>query len=95
MQWHGTCRLDLKQIFYADKRPLKKQKKIKPKAKAPAHQAGEFVHDEIEENKKRRTSEHEAQKQAIAIRLSEARRSGVKLELQKMRSNHKEKSETR
>ena len=61
-----------------DKSTIQKAKKDKAEGKSASTQAGEFVHDEID---KIRKGEHGARstKQAIAIGLSEARRSGVKL----------------
>jgi len=61
-----------------DKSTIEKAKKDNAEGKSASTQAGEFVHDEIE---KIRRGEHGARsaKQAIAIGLSEARRSGVKL----------------
>src|SRR5512133_755974 len=61
-----------------DKRTIKKARKDKREGKAPSTQAGEFVHEEID---KVRHGKHGARsaKQAIAIGLSKARRSGVDL----------------
>ena len=61
-----------------DKSTIEKAKKDKAEGKSASTQAGEFVHDEIEKVKK---GEHgvRSAKQAIAIGLSEARRSGIKL----------------
>ncbi len=60
-----------------DKSTIKKAQKDKEEGKSASTQAGEFVHDEIEKIKR---GEHGARntKQAIAIGLSEARRSGFK-----------------
>lgn len=46
--------------------------------KAPTTQAGEFVREEVEKEK-RGTGRAKSPKQAIAIGLSEARRAGVKV----------------
>jgi len=61
-----------------EKKTIKRAQRLKRQGKAPATQAGEFVHEEI---KKIRRGEHGARsaKQAIAIGLNEARRAGVKL----------------
>ena len=57
---------------------LERARKAKREGKAPTTQAGEFVREEIEHVRK---GKHGARstKQAIAIGLSKARRSGVKL----------------
>jgi hypothetical protein len=61
-----------------EKQTLKRARKAKRERKAPTTQAGEFVREEIEHV---REGKHGARstKQAIAIGLSKARRSGVKL----------------
>src|SRR5687768_3487175 len=61
-----------------EKKTLKRARKAKKEGKAPTTQAGEFVHEEIEHVRK---GKHGARstKQAIAIGLSKARRSGVDL----------------
>jgi hypothetical protein len=61
-----------------EKATLERAKKDKREGKAPSTQAGEFVREEIEHV---REGKHGARstKQAIAIGLSKARRSGVKL----------------
>src|SRR5579871_3543257 len=61
-----------------EKKTLERAKKDKREGKAPSTQAGEFVREEMEHI---REGKHGARstKQAIAIGLSEARRSGVKL----------------
>src|ERR671923_1994049 len=61
-----------------EKQTVEKARKAKRAGKAPTTQAGEFVHEEI---RKIRRGEHGAKssEQAIAIGLSKARRSGVKL----------------
>jgi hypothetical protein len=60
------------------KTTLDRARRDKRQGKAPTTQAGEFVHEEIEHV---RRGKHGARstKQAIAIGLSKARRSGVKL----------------
>ena len=61
-----------------EKETLNRAKRDKREGKSPSTQAGEFVHEEIEHIKE---GKHGARstKQAIAIGLSEARRSGVDL----------------
>ena len=61
-----------------EKRTLKKARAAKRAGMSPSTQAGAFVHEEIEHV---REGKHGARstKQAIAIGLSKARRSGVKL----------------
>jgi hypothetical protein len=61
-----------------EKTTVERARKDKREGKAPSTQAGEFVHEEI---KHIREGKHGARstKQAIAIGLSKARRSGVKL----------------
>ena len=62
----------------AEKKTLERARKDEREGKAPSTQAGEFVREEIEHI---REGKHGARstKQAIAIGLSKARRSGVKL----------------
>jgi hypothetical protein len=61
-----------------ERRTVKRARKAKREGKAPTTQAGEFVREEMEHVRK---GKHGARstKQAIAIGLSKARRSGVKL----------------
>src|SRR2546426_9371279 len=61
-----------------EKRTVKRARRDKRQGKAPSTQAGEFVREEMEHI---RRGKHGARstKQAIAIGLSKARRSGVKL----------------
>jgi len=61
-----------------EKKTLKRARQARRAGKAPSTQAGEFVREEIEHV---REGKHGARstKQAIAIGLSKARRSGVKL----------------
>src|SRR2546422_4264167 len=61
-----------------EKETLERAEEDKREGKAPSTQAGEFVREEIEHV---REGKHGARstKQAIAIGLSKARRSGVKL----------------
>jgi hypothetical protein len=61
-----------------EKKTLERARKAKREGKAPTTQAGEFVREEMEHI---REGKHGARstKQAIAIGLSKARRSGVKL----------------
>jgi hypothetical protein len=61
-----------------EKASIERARKAKREGKAPSTQAGEFVREEIDHV---REGKHGARstKQAIAIGLSKARRSGVKL----------------
>jgi hypothetical protein len=61
-----------------ERKTLERARKAKRQGKAPSTQAGEFVREEIEHV---REGKHGARstKQAIAIGLSKARRSGVRL----------------
>jgi hypothetical protein len=61
-----------------ERRTVERARKAKRQGKAPTTQAGEFVREEMEHI---REGKHGARstKQAIAIGLSKARRSGVKL----------------
>ncbi|MBS0243018.1 MAG: DNA-binding protein [Proteobacteria bacterium] len=61
-----------------EKKTIEKARKDKREGKSPSTQAGEFVHAEIDKIRKGRHGARSA-KQAIAIGLSEARRSGVDL----------------
>jgi hypothetical protein len=60
------------------KTTVDRAKKDKRQGKAPTTQAGEFVHEQMEKLK-RGEGNAKSPRQAIAIGLSEARRSGVKL----------------
>lgn len=61
-----------------EKKTIKRARKAKRQGKAPSTQAGEFVREEMHHI---RSGKHGARstKQAIAIGLSKARRSGVKV----------------
>jgi len=61
-----------------EKKTLERARKAKREGKAPTTQAGEFVREEIEHIREGKHGARSA-KQAIAIGLSKARRSGVKL----------------
>jgi hypothetical protein len=61
-----------------EKRTLARARRARRAGKAPSTQAGEFVREEIEHVRKGKHGARSA-KQAIAIGLSKARRSGVKL----------------
>src|SRR5205814_3001657 len=61
-----------------EKETIKKAERDKREGKSPSTQAGEFVHEEIDNIRKGKHGARSA-KQAIAIGLSEARRAGVKL----------------
>src|SRR5207247_7550848 len=65
-------------VCMPEKKTVERARKAKREGKAPTTQAGEFVHEEMEHI---RRGQHGARstKQAIAIGLSKARRSGVKL----------------
>jgi hypothetical protein len=71
-------RNDRETTVMPEKKTIEKARKDKSEGKAPSTQAGEFVHQEIEQVKE---GKHGARstKQAIAIGLSEARRAGVKV----------------
>ena len=60
------------------KTTVKKARQAKRENKAPTTQAGEFVHEEIDEIRQGKHGARSA-RQAIAIGLSKARRAGVKL----------------
>jgi hypothetical protein len=60
------------------KTTVRKARQAKREGKAPTTQAGEFVHEEIDEIRRGKHGARSAQ-QAIAIGLSKARRAGVKL----------------
>jgi len=61
-----------------EKKTLQRARRAKSEGKAPTTQAGEFVREEMEHAKE---GKHrvKSRKQAIAIGLSKARRSGVKV----------------
>src|ERR1700752_3513826 len=61
-----------------DRKTLEKAPKDKQEGKSPSTQASEFVHEEIEHIRKGKHGARSA-KQAIAIGLSKARRTGVDL----------------
>lgn len=65
-----------------ERKTVKRARKAKREGKASTTQAGEFVREEMEHVRK---GKHGARstKQAVAIGLSKARRSGVKLKLPK------------
>jgi hypothetical protein len=60
------------------KTTVRRARQAKREGKAPTTQAGEFVHEEIDEIRRGKHGARSAQ-QAIAIGLSKARRAGVKL----------------
>jgi hypothetical protein len=68
----------LPEVVMPEKETIRRARRDKAQGKAPSTQAGEFVREEIEHI---RHGKHGARstKQAIAIGLSKARRSGVKL----------------
>lgn len=61
-----------------EKKTMQRAKKAKRQGKAPSTQAGEFVREEMHHIREGKHGAASA-KQAIAIGLSKARRSGVKL----------------
>jgi hypothetical protein len=61
-----------------EKNTVRKAQRAKHEGKSPTTQAGEFVHEEIENIRKGKHGARSA-KQAIAIGLSKARRAGVNL----------------
>src|ERR1051326_1928507 len=61
-----------------EKNTLRKAQRDKREGKSPGTQAGEFVHEEIENIRQGKHGARNA-KQAIAIGLSKARRAGVDL----------------
>ena len=61
-----------------ERKTLERARRDKREGKAPSTQAGEFVREEIEHIREGKHGARSA-KQAIAIGLSKARRSGVKL----------------
>lgn len=61
-----------------EKKTVQRAQQAKREGKAPGTQAGEFVREEIEHIREGKHGARSA-KQAIAIGLSKARRSGVKL----------------
>jgi hypothetical protein len=76
--WHLCCVTDCEwRIRMPEKATLKRARRDKRAGKAPTTQAGEFVREEMHHV---REGKHGARstKQAIAIGLSKARRSGVK-----------------
>ncbi|MHA4807419.1 DUF6496 domain-containing protein [Flavitalea flava] len=82
-----------------DKKTIDRAKRDKKEGKSAGTQAGEFVHQEIENIREGKHGARSA-KQAIAIGLSEARRAGVKLPVpkkgtvsEKTRANAKRASE--
>jgi len=61
------------------KSTVQRARKDKREGKKPSTQAGEFVREKMHNMKTRKSGSAKSKKQAIAIGLSEARRSGVKL----------------
>jgi hypothetical protein len=62
------------EAYMPEEKTIKRAERKKKEGKAPTTQAGEFVREEMEHGK-----EGKSRKQAIAIGLSKARRSGVNL----------------
>ena len=85
-----------------EKKTTARARKAKRAGKAPSTQAGEFVREEIHHKK---SGKHRVKnrKQAIAIGLSKARRSGVKVPRKKAsssktssrRSSHRSRSKSK
>ena len=85
-----------------EKKTKERARKAKRAGKAPSTQAGEFVREEIHHKK---SGKHRVKnrKQAIAIGLSKARRSGVKVPRKKAassktssrRSSHRSRSKSK
>ncbi len=73
-----------------EKKTKARARKAKREGKAPSTQAGEFVREEMHHKK---TGKHRVKnrKQAIAIGLSKARRSGVKVPRKKGASGKRAK----
>ena len=81
MAWpgHESCTNDPRvEETVPEKQTLKRARKARREGKSPSTQAGEFVREEIEHVREGKHGARSA-KQAIAIGLSKARRSGVKL----------------
>src|SRR2546427_4888803 len=72
------CTLSAQGGVMPEKETLERARRDKAEGKAPSTQAGEFVREEIEHIREGKHGARSA-KQAIAIGLSKARRSGVKL----------------
>jgi len=74
----AIARYAAKEVFMPEKQTMKRARRAKREGKAPSTQAGQFVREEIHHI---REGKHGARstKQAIAIRVSKARRAGVKL----------------
>lgn len=69
-----------------EKRTKERARKAKREGKAPTTQAGEFVREEMHHMKKKKHTVKN-KKQAVAIGLSKARRSGVKIPRKKEASS--------
>src|SRR5438045_9443874 len=77
-----------------EKRTIEKAEKDKAEGKSPGTQAGEFVKEEMDHIREGKHGARSA-KQAIAIGLSKARRSGVELKPPKSGSAKTKKSAAR
>jgi hypothetical protein len=85
-----------------EKKTKERARKAKREGKAPSTQAGEFVREEMH-HKKSGKHRVKSRKQAIAIGLSKARRSGVKVPRKKStssktssrRSSHRSRSKSK
>ena len=71
-----------------EEKTIKRARKDAREGKSPSTQAGEFVHEEIEHIRQGKHGARSA-KQAIAIGLSEARRSGAHVPRKKKSSRAK------
>jgi hypothetical protein len=77
-----------------EKRTIERARKDRREGKAPTTQAGEFVREEME-HAKRGKHPVKSRKQAIAIGLSKARRSGVKIPRKKASAKRSTRSGSR
>jgi hypothetical protein len=77
-RWHNDCWATYKSIFMPKQTTIDAAKRDKAQGKSASTQAGEFVKEEMDKVRSGKTSVRN-NKQAIAIGLSEARRSGVDL----------------
>jgi hypothetical protein len=77
-----------------EKATIERARRKKREGKAPTTQAGEFVREEME-HAKRGKHPVKSRKQAIAIGLSKARRSGVKVPPKKASSGRSSSSRSR
>lgn len=88
----GTSRSATGEDIMPEKKTMQRARRAKRQGKAPTTQAGEFVREEFE-HAKRGKHKVSSRKQAIAIGLSKARRSGVDLAPPKGRGRTTRKAE--